>query len=246
MGTPPTFAAEYESAWNVNTTPKTTSVTTAVGDTLVLIGSTADQLATLNTPTGGTGLTWTLQQSVVVANYCTVYVWTATATTAETFTCSVTRTGGTGLFWGFNCLKFTGSDGVGGSNKFNVPTTGTPSVNVTTTGDNSAIVALISDWSAIDGTAPLRTWLTINSTTPSIGAGTEPTYFRDSSQYTVYGGVWTDAGVAGPQTVGLSAPGGQKYSIAAVEVLGVADPPPVQDEGTKNASAMHAMMSGGR
>lgn len=209
----PTFVAEYETLWTGTTTPKTASVTTAVGDVLVVVAMLENHLGTLSTPTGGTGLTWTLRQEVAASpssDWCGVYVWTATATTAETFTLSIAR-GGTAVVWGFNCLRFSGSDGIGASSKTN--TTGAPSLGLTTTGANSAIVVANADWAALDGTS--RTWRTVNGS-----VGNENTYFRSSTTYGVYANRHMDAGAAGANTVGLSAPTGQSYSIAAVEVLG--------------------------
>lgn len=211
----PTFVAEYEvSSWSTTTSPKTVSVTTAVGDVLVLIGLEENRLGVLATPTGGTGLTWTLQQEVTAtptSDWCAAYVWTAVATTAETFTLSVARSG-TAVAWGWICLRWSGSDGVGASSKTNV-SGGAPSLGLTTTAANSAICVGNSDWNAIDGAS--RTWRTVNG-----AAATEQSYFRSGTTYAAYSGRHNDAGAAGAQTVGLSAPAGQKYSIVAVEVLG--------------------------
>lgn len=210
----PTFVAEYETVWNTTTTPKTVSVTTAVGDVLVVIGMAEGRLATLGTPTGGTGLTWTLRQEVTATppeDWATAKVWTAVATTAETFNLSIARAG-TAQQWGWIAMRWSGSDGVGASSKTNV-SGGAPSLGLTTTGDNSAICVGNSDWNAIDGAS--RTWRTVNG-----AAATEQAYFRSSTSYALYAGRHNDAGTAGAKTVGLSAPSGQKYSIVAVEVLG--------------------------
>lgn len=208
----PTFVAEYESAWNNSTSPKTISVTTAVGDVLVCLAVMENHVAGIATPTGGTGLTWTLRQSIVVTDYCQVYAWTATATTAETFTFSIAESASTANFWGATVLRWSGSDGIGASAKTNV-SSGAPSLGLTTTGENSAIATVNADWNAADGAS--RTWRTINSST-----GNEQTYFRDSSRYAVYANRWNDVGASGSKTTGLSAPSGQKYSIISVEVLG--------------------------
>src|SRR6266566_7188507 len=111
MPTPPTFQAEYETDWTATTTPKTISVTVVAGDTLVIFGMTGDGAFTLATPAGG-GLTYTLRQSVVVANFGTVYMWTAPCASSQTFTLSITESGGSAL-WAYNCLRFSGSAGVG-------------------------------------------------------------------------------------------------------------------------------------
>lgn len=222
----PTFVAEYETAWNADTTPKALNVTTAVGDVLVIIGMIENGLASLNTPTGGTGLTWTLRQSISLgSDWCAVYVWTATATTAQTFSCSVSRSGSTGAWWGWVALRWSGSGGVGASSKANA--SGAPSLGLTTTAANSAICIGNADWNAADGTS--RTWRSVNGS-----PATEQSYFRNSSRYTLYAGRHTDAGAAGAKTVGLSAPAGQKYSITAVEVLGTSAS---TTTGTLNATA---------
>jgi hypothetical protein len=210
----PTFVAEYEATWNDATSPKTSSVTVAAGDALVVGALTEEGNSnTLTTPTGGTGVTWTLQQSIVLTSYTALYLWTALPS-AQTFTLSVARTVGSGL-WGFNCLRFSGVSGIGGSNKANA--TGAPSVAVTATGANSVIAAVIGDWNAADGAS--RAWLTAGS------AATEQTYFRDPSTYTAYMAYYADTGAAGSKTVGLSAPTGLKYAIGAVELLGSAAAP---------------------
>lgn len=209
----PTFAGEAETAWNSNSSPRTQSVTVTAGERLVVIGSSEDGSTTLATPTGGS-LTYTLQQSVVVASYCTVYVWTATASSSATFDVSITASGG-GQF-GFNVLRFSGSDGFGASTKTNVAS-GAPSLSLTTGSANSAIVAINADWNAGSGS---RTWRTINSITPTAGSG-EVSYAA-TGNFTIYGAYWSDAGTAGAKTTGLSAPTGQKYAIIALEVLGTA------------------------
>jgi hypothetical protein len=91
---------------------------------------------------------------------------------------------------------------------------------LTTTGANSAVINIVGDWNAVDGAS--RVWRTINSITPSSGAGTEGLYLLDTGLATIYSARWTDVGAAGSKTTGLSAPTGQKYSIIAIEVLGSA------------------------
>jgi hypothetical protein len=213
MATPPTCEAEYETAWStVAAGAKTASVTVGVGDVLVICGITESNTYTLATPTGG-GLTYTLAQSIVTADYTACYAWTAVSASSQTFTLSVTMSGGTG-YWGFNALRFSATDGVGASTKTNV-LSGAPSLALTTGTDNAAIVVANGDWNAADGAS--RTWRTINSITPTSGNGLEHTYARDASRATFYVARWNDAGTAGSKTTGLSAPAGPKYSLIAVE-----------------------------
>lgn len=206
----PTFVSEYESTWNVATTPRLTSVTTAVGDVLV-IGVMSESNDTLSTPTGGTSLTWTLKESIIQAGWGSLSVWTATATTAETFNVSCVASSGTN-WYGYNLFRFSASNGIGNTAQGHVATS-TAQVNVTTTQINSAVAVFIVDFTASDGTS--RTWVTATASTL-----TEQTYFRDPAHYTVYGGFHADAGSIAAKTVGLSAPTSLTYSIVAVEVKG--------------------------
>lgn len=213
--TPPTFIQEAETAWNTTTSPKTTASFNVVnGDILVAYSVVPDHSSDI-TISSSPSLTWTLQQSIDITDYTTVYVWTTTATSTTSMTVSFTRT--TSIIFGGNALTFRNSGGVGASAKTNVAS-GAPSLNLTTTVNNSVIVVVNGDWSATDGAS--RTWRTVNSITPTSGNGLELTYFRDASWYTVYAAYYSDAGTAGSKTVGLSAPSGQKYSIIAVEIKG--------------------------
>lgn len=216
MATPPPYVAEYESSWTTTTNPKTSSVTVAAGDILVVLGVTSDDTVLLNTPTGG-GLTYELQQETTVDPYCRLYIWTAKATSAQTFTLSITKSGATGsINWGHNVIRFGANGGVGASAKINA-LSGAPSLALTTTRDNSAVVVVAGDWDALSGA--IRTWRT------GAGALTERTYDEASAYYTIYAGVHADAGAAGLKTVGLSAPTNLQYTIAAVEILGIVNPP---------------------
>lgn len=214
----PTFVGSGRSAYDSDTSPKTVSVTVQAGDILVVSGVMESSGSSLATPTGGS-LTYSLKTSSNESSYTQTYIWTATATGSATFDVSISSTGP--AFWGFTVDQFRDSAGVGASSAastFNA--SGAPSLAITTEGDSSAIVAAVGDWNATDGAS--RTWRTVNSITPTAGNGGERGYFRDSSRYTEYDAYWSDAGIAGAKTVGLSAPSGQKYAISAVEVLGSA------------------------
>jgi hypothetical protein len=213
----PSFIQEAETAWNTDA-DSTASVATAsfnvvAGDILVAYGIVANNLLGL-TISGGS-LTWDNKQTVNVTDYCWLGLWTATVDSDKSMAVTFARTTDPGaqVFYGGNVLTFRASDGVGASNKTNVAS-GAPTLNLGTTQDNSVVVVANGDWNAADGAS--RTWRA------NAGALTEKTYFRDSSNYTVYGGYHADAGAANTYAVGLSAPTGQKYSIAAVEIKGTA------------------------
>lgn len=218
MAAPSFVAGNPNPAVFSNTTsPKTASVTATAADVFVHLGGTADSITTLNTPTGGSGLSWTLQRTVNTSMYCSLYGWTTTTPSSQSFTLSQTRSGDTMPFWGFSCLQFGGSDGIGATAVTN--TTGAPSVAITTTQANSALVVFVLDWNAADGAS--RIWRTpAGATGITAGGAGEVAYYRNNLQYTVYAGYHADAGAAGSKTVGLSAPAGQQYAICAIEVLG--------------------------
>jgi hypothetical protein len=220
VATPPTRVTYATPAvgYGNTSTPKTTPTFDVVsGDLLTVIGSSENESVTLNTPTAtGGSVTWTLRQSIVVTDYCSMYVWTgAVGATATGITVSVARATGSSQ-WSFGVTVWRNHGGVGSSAKTNV-SSGAPSLAISCS-DNSALVVGCDDWNAVDGTS--RTWRTVNGS-----AITESLYFRNSATYTVYSGYRSDTGSAGTQTVGLSAPTGQKYSIAAVEVLGTSSGP---------------------
>jgi hypothetical protein len=190
------------------------------GDILVAGSICADiTLSTTISDNTGGAITWTLQEDVNAASNCRTRMWTAAADSNRSLTVTFTRSADLGFdnFFGGNVLTFRGSDGPGAAEPANG--TGGPSRAITTTQDNSALVVFSGDWNAVDGTS--RTWRTVNSITPASGSG-EVTYARDAAQYAVYGAYYSDAGAAGSKTVGLSAPVGQKYAIAVVEVKGTA------------------------
>ena len=215
MATPPTLIANPSSALNSTSTPKSVaSITVQTGDIIVVQGITGDGASTLGTPTNtNTAQTYTLEKSVVVTNYCAAYCWTAVASTNQAMVISITRGGTNTNFWGFQVTQWRGSDGVGASAVTNVAS-GAPSLSLTTQAANSAVCVQNGDWTASTGA---RTWRTVNG-----AAATELAYFADGTNYGFYAGYHPDAGSAGANTYGLSAPTGQKYSIIAVEIKGTA------------------------
>lgn len=192
-----------------------TSLTVQVNDRLVVTASSEDAALTLTSISDTNTHSWTLEESVVVASFCTVYIWTTTVTTPGTITITINANTGT-REWGFTAYQWRTSDGIGVSAKTNI-SSGAPTLNLTTTQEKSAIVTVNGDWTA---SAAARTWRTINGTTPTSGNGFEKAYYNDAAAYTAYSAYWPDAGVAGTYATGLSAPTGQKYSIASIEVKG--------------------------
>lgn len=217
----PTFVAEYENTqgWGTSTTPKTVSVTTAAGDVLVILAAMESAISghTVNLPTGGTP-TYQNEELAGSGDFQSIArIDTAVAgITAQTYTLNQTAANASNLHWGFTAVRFSGSDGIGAAESAAVADAA-PSLAITTLQDNSAIVVISIDWEAADGAS--RTWRTVNGFTPTAGNGQELVYFL-GTQYAVYVAYYPDAGAAGAKTVGLTAPAGQDYTIAAVEIKG--------------------------
>jgi hypothetical protein len=216
----PTFVSETESVWTVMAISTATRDSAAIavvnGDLLVACMGSEDTSTngtlTASTLSGSTSA-WTKVQEVTVTGNTGVALAWATATATGNVTVRLTRSLTTSArSLGLNVLVFRNHGGAGASNKTNA--SGAPTLNLLTTAANSAIAVISGDWSAQDGTT--RTWRT--------GAGTltEVTYYRDSAAYAMYAGYHADAGAIGTYAVGLSAPGTQTYSIAALEIKGTA------------------------
>lgn len=212
----PTFINAYSSVYDTTGSSKTISVTTQAGDTLIVYGG-GDTDGTnpvgLSTPTGN-GVSLTLLQSIAILNRSSAFIWSGidgTGGTNWTMSCNADNTI---PVWGFTCVVFRNAGGSGASNSLNA--FGAPTLGLTTTKNNSAIVVFNNDYTPIDGAS--RVWDTVNGITPTAGNGLELTYDFNGN-ITVYGAYYNDAGAAGADTVGLSAPTGQTYSIVAAEVL---------------------------
>ena len=219
----PTFVSYGASAFNSTTTPKTVSVTTQTGDRLLVIAYVeSGSLPTTTAPTGNSN-TFTQIDNYPSSNDNTVgrhIAWSCTEASGTTYNVSCSRpSSDTAVWWGCEVWIYRDSDGFGAV--ATATSAGTASVTITTTQANSAVCMGGVDWNAVDGAS--RTAQTVNSST-----GTEGTYFRDSTRYTVYTRRWDDVGSAASKTVGYSAPSGQKFAGVAVEIKGTSAVAPPQ------------------
>ena len=91
--------------------------------------------------------------------------------------------------------------------------TGVPSATVATTASGSAVSWISGDWTGVDGSG--RSYIT-TSATPS-----EDGYVSIGGQYTGY---WASqaADSAGPQSIGLTAPTGQTWTVLGIEIQAAA------------------------
>ena len=212
----PTYVAEYPTVFNSSTTPKTAMNAVAInsGDVLVYVAA-CENDDDISATENGSGTLSSLQV-VHVVDYTEVEAWSYVPASNEnltaTFTCG---SGGEYTRFGGNIVRFSGSDGVGASNKAN-GSSGSPSVSLTTTQDNSAIVAICGDWNAVSGTQTF----TLGGSSSGWVALTD--YPGDSARYGVAIAYHPNAGSAGSKTIAMSAPTGQKWAIVVVEVKGTA------------------------
>lgn len=222
MATPPTTVGTVTTTFANATTPKAPTSNPAVqtGDVLVAFSVNADSNGSDNAiSVSGGGLTWTEQRRVVQTNLTEVTLWSAVAGSNTTIT-DLSFASIAANFFGGGMVTFRGSDGISTDGLDTTNSAAAPSLAITTATPNEALVVVNGDWTAQDGTT--RTWRTVNGITPTAGNGGEKVYFRDAAQYTAYAAVYSDSGAVGSKTVGLSAPGGQSYSLAAIGVKGAA------------------------
>lgn len=226
---PPTFVeAVTDNAWSGGGASRTATLPSVqAGDTIVVIGANENHNGTINTPTGGS-LTYNPGPGVPgVSGWGSIQTWTTTATTTGSLVVTATMSGITDD-WNIMGVVFRGSDGVGNTASLSMADGSTPSIGVSTVASKSAVLFFVNDWNAVSATG--RTYLTVNSITPVAGGSGEIVGSQVASHYTLFGAYWSDTGSPGSKTVGMSAPGGQKPVMIAIEIRGAA-PSAVQHQG---------------
>lgn len=224
----PTFVSEHETAWDNATVGKSVTLSTDADDVVVFLGGIEDwgNADTARTSMSASGtLSWTEYEDNGGSSRGRVGAWGAPGQDASNWLLSGTHLGATSFWWGFNALRFSGASGIGAAVSTNQSAVNA-TINITTQQANSAIAVITVDWTALDyphnPPTNVRNW-----DSASAGTGVELSYFRNGSHYTVFVGYYPDAGAAGAKTVGClvgSTQGG--HSIAAIEIMGGAGPPP--------------------
>ncbi|QQR77587.1 MAG: fibronectin type III domain-containing protein [Candidatus Moraniibacteriota bacterium] len=211
----PTFVSEYETPWNTSTSPKTTSTfNVQSGDILVAYAVNENSGSVITTPPTGTlSGTWTLKQTIAASNATYLRLWTMSVATSQT-NVNVVFTNAGGNFGG-DVLHFRNASSVGVTAQAN-SATGNPTLTLNGVSENSSIIMVNGDWSAKTGA---RTYNTTQA-----GSFTETSAYADGSSYGVEAGYYENAGTAGNKTIGISAPTGMSWSLAAVEVKGSGTP----------------------
>ena len=207
----PTFVNEYETVWNSSASPKTTpNFSVQTGDILVAYAVNESSSSTIATPPTGTlSGTWTLRQTVSATDYTYLRLWTLPVT-ANQSNVNVSFSNGSGNFGG-SVLHFRNASSVGVTAQA-TGTTGNPTLTLNGISENSSIVMVNGDWSAKTGN---RTYNTTQA-----GTFTETSAYADGSTYGVEAGYYANAGTSGNKTIGITAPTGMKWALAAVELTG--------------------------
>jgi hypothetical protein len=202
-GFPTLTASYYNSQDGRNSTSLVTpSFTPAVGEILVVKAANEDAGGTYGTPTGG-GLTFTQRVNVGSGSQTRVGLWTATTVAATPMTVTL-PVGGT-VSHAFVVERWAGAKLAGSPAVTSATGSGAPSATNTTVANNSVISWVNADWAGATGARTYR------------GTPTEEQYTALGGKYTGYW-AWQTQATAAAVTIGLTAPGGQTWSRAAVEI----------------------------
>lgn len=187
-----------------NTSLVTASFTPPTGAIVVAKIVCADAGQTITTPTG---LTFTSRVNVGTFNASTrTAIFTAVgANAAVTVTAAF---GGTANIRALIVEVYSAAQlaGTPATNSI-VAGSGAPTSTITTVGTSSIVSWANGDWAAIDG----------SSSRAYRSSATETAYHRVTGQDTAYA-AYQAAASAGSQTYGLTAPVGQTYTMAAIEI----------------------------
>jgi len=199
-----------------------TSFTPQTGDIIVVKVVTENHLSTFSTPTGGG---WTYTQRVIdtTANECYCAMWTAPVTTGGTAqTTAISKTDASTAHCSMTVELWRGGQLAATPATCDARGTGSPSATITTAASGSVVSWADGDWGAVGGS-------------PTYGGGATQTGIDQQSPnfYCAYY-AWQSAVSAGSQTLSMSAPTGQTWTIIGIEIqASAAAAPPADVPGTQ-------------
>jgi hypothetical protein len=212
MPTAPTFTTSQLSSFTTTDGVKTLSSMGLAAGSLITVVTISSDPATVVAAGFNPLLTFSLvDEFAPAAGYPNVQVWQAPVLSSTSYAVEFVGTGA-GFKWGFGAVAWSAHSGVGVFGK-DRQGSGSGQVTVATEWSNSAILYVQGDENAIAVTS--RAWRTVSASITELFA------FRQSGDYSGYGGYYSDAGAAGSKTPGLTAPVGQSWAAIAVEVKGV-------------------------
>ena len=181
--------------------------TLQAGDILVITMITDNSASmTMGAPTD-TNCTFTPVVVDTTSAYCYMGVYTGVVNSTASITPTSVPSGGSRTHNGV-CYVFPAADGyslAGSPNSVDYIGSGAPSTSISDS-SGSVLVVCNGDWNPVDGAS--RAY---------IGTVTEDNYSYKSGYGCYY--FWHQDASGGSDTIGLTAPTGQKYSMGAVEVL---------------------------
>lgn len=227
-----------ESAKGGDTTALTASITVGNTDLIVVKAQTWDAGTAAGTPSGGS-LTYTRQVTTSTTGFATYgTMFTATATSSTTFTVTLSAPAASSYHtmlvevWPGATVAATPATATA---KYSVA--GLPSMTITTAGTGSAVTTLCGDEQSV---SPSTRAYSSSGTGESVGDGSAGS---DSVQYYWY----QQAATAGSQTVGMTAPTGQKWNMASLEIQAASGSTPISSSdtatGTEATSSLTAATS---
>jgi hypothetical protein len=196
----PTLADNAASSSGTPSTSASVSLTPASGDVLVVKAVSEDSIVPLNTPTDTAGNSWTLRVSSLVSSHTTGYIWTAVAAGSSTTTITVAKTNGAGTFILSMCAEAWRSG------------SGAPSTTLATSQAGSVVTWADGDWTA--NSPGSRTYDTTS-------ASPVEEFIDDRSSTSTYVSYFAYQGAASAaaQTLGMTIPSSQTFTLVALEVL---------------------------
>lgn len=209
-----TASSNINSTASDNSTLTSASITSAAGDVIVVKGLIEDAAVSYTTPTDSQGNTYTQRCADSTVGRVWAAIWTAVNSGAASVTVSLGGMSGAGR-WHSMTVENWGAASLAATPAINSPDTGTgaPSATITTTAALSVVTWLNGDWNAVSPTG--RTYDTTSAIPTEDGL-----HDRSGTAYVAYY-AWQTAVSAGSQTLGLTAPGAQKWTLLAVEILDV-------------------------
>lgn len=200
----------YSSAQPTTTsgTLTSTSFTPQVGDVIVVKLVAEDSVVAFNTPTGG-GWTYTSRVSDTTASHVSARIYTAVPSSGGTpQTVSVTATWGASSDATMVVELWRNAKLAASPATCDTRGSGAPSTTLTTAAANSVVSWCDGDWNAATGTATYNT----TSATPTQDGNTQVT-----GRYCAYF-AYQAATSAGSQTLGMTAPAGQAWTLLGIEI----------------------------
>src|SRR5581483_10943746 len=192
----------------------TPSFTPSTGEVIVVKAQTWDKGTTSGTPSGGS-LTYTRQVTIAPAVFATYGTIFTAVVGGSPGSMTVTLSAPSAVSYHSMCVeRWSGAQlaATPATASANYSSASAPSATITTAANNSVVSWLNGDDQNISpSTAAYLSSATNDGLADGSGAANSVQYYA-----------WQNAATAGSQTFGLSAPGGQKWVMAAIEIQAAA------------------------